>query len=1027
MSISVLLVESDPDHAQAVVQALSDAWLGWRVVPSATVSEALEVIAHHRVDVVLMAQRLTDGTAYDVLAPLRGVPALIAVPQGAEADAALAMRHGFADFVVRHAHGEHLLTLPAQIEAVLERAENSRARLAAEQALARQHRLLQAITRAQSLFIAHAAPEAAFDALLQELMDLTDSQFGLMGPVHGASDGSLRLELHAWLDRRPAAVAGTDAASMCRPSDLGGMACDDPDTLIGQTLMSGQPQIRNHAPGRLCSAGLAERHGPLSNFLGLPILAAGNIVAFVGLADRPGGYPPGEIAFLAPLLNAVAQLELARRAAQVRESIEAQLAQTSKLLAEKTQALEVTLASVSQGISNVDAQGRILVYNQRYLELLDLPESLLAGQPLAEDVIRFQAERGDFGDGFALFDPQTRRLVAQSYAIKRGQVDVPDQYVRRTHTGRYIEVRTRFLPNGTRVRTFTDVTDYLGALEALRESEERWRSMTKLSSDWYWEQDADLRFVRVDAPSNERQSWLNEAALLGRRRWEFPDAQHDESHWRAHRAQLEARETFHDFEICRVDAEGREVWLSVSGEPIFDDEGGFRGYRGVARDITERKRAEAEIQRLAFYDELTGLPNRRLLLDRIERVGLQCERERRHAALLFLDLDDFKHVSDTLGHEWGDSLLVQASQRLGQCVRASDTVARLGGDEFVVVLAHLHARTEQAASEAEGVGLKILAELNRPYWLGGVEAHSTVSIGLALFADRQQPVLELLKRADLAMYQAKAQGRNTLCFYDPAMQAAASARSALEADIRRGLQRGEFLLHYQPVVDACGQVQGAEALVRWSHPQRGLVPPGDFIPVAEQTGLIVPLGRQVLGLACAQLAQWAADPVRTHWHLAVNVSAQEFRHPDFVGEVLQVLQHTGADARRLTLELTESLLLHDVEDSIAKMQALRERGVGFSLDDFGTGYSSLSYLKRLPLDQLKIDQGFVRDVLTDPNDAAIACTIVALAQSLGLEVVAEGVETDGQRDFLLRNGCRQFQGYLFGPPAALSDWALPTA
>jgi EAL domain-containing protein (putative c-di-GMP-specific phosphodiesterase class I) len=277
-------------------------------------------------------------------------------------------------------------------------------------------------------------------------------------------------------------------------------------------------------------------------------------------------------------------------------------------------------------------------------------------------------------------------------------------------------------------------------------------------------------------------------------------------------------------------------------------------------------------------------------------------------------------------------------------------------------------------------------------------------------------VHELLQRADLAMYQAKAQGRNTLCFFDPAMQAAASARSALEGDIRQGLQRNEFLLHYQPVVDAAGEVLGAEALVRWMHPQRGMVSPGEFIPLAEQTGLILPLGRRVMRLACEQLAQWAAMPGTAGWSVSVNVSAQEFRHPHFVQQVLDTLRESGASPRRLKLELTESLMLHDVEDSILKMQALRTLGVGFSLDDFGTGYSSLGYLKRLPLDQLKIDQSFVRDVLTDPNDAAIACTIITLASSLGLDVVAEGVETEGQRAFLLRNGCQQFQGYLFGRP-----------
>jgi len=366
-------------------------------------------------------------------------------------------------------------------------------------------------------------------------------------------------------------------------------------------------------------------------------------------------------------------------------------------------------------------------------------------------------------------------------------------------------------------------------------------------------------------------------------------------------------------------------------------------------------------------------------------------------------------------------VLTQTGQRVAACVRTTDTVARLGGDEFVVILQGLHAKETEAAVEAEAVAQKILVALNQPYEVQGSMVHSTPSIGIAMFRGALLQAQELLQRADMAMYQAKAQGRNTICFFDPQMQATAAARSALEADIRQGLQRGEFLLHYQPVVDASGLVLGAEALVRWMHPQRGMVYPGEFIALAEHNGLILQIGRQVLDAACAQLVHWADQPATRAWTLAVNVSAREFRHPDYVQQVLEALRRTGANPSRLKLELTESLLLHDVEDGIAKMQALRSQGVGFSLDDFGTGYSSLSYLKRLPLDQLKIDQGFVRDVLTDPNDAAIACTIIALAHSLGLEVVAEGVESQGQRKFLLRNGCTRFQGYLFGRPAPAQE------
>jgi diguanylate cyclase (GGDEF)-like protein/PAS domain S-box-containing protein len=712
------------------------------------------------------------------------------------------------------------------------------------------------------------------------------------------------------------------------------------------------------------------------------------------------------------------QIESVLSRLRERRSMQAELARMDALLAEKTRALEVTLASVSQGIANFDADGRIRVHNQRMLELLELPPELFEGEPNMERLVRFQTERGDFGPDFSLIDdPHARNYVMQEYAVGEERKQWPEQYLRRTPSGRYIEIRTRTLKGGGRVRTFSDVTDYIMAQEALRRSEARWRSLTQLSSDWFWEQDAQFRFVHFDGSVTHQIVPIQMS--YGHARWEIPHRNVTEAQWQAHRAQLEAHEEFRDFELERTAPDGSSIWASVSGAPMFDAQGRFTGYQGVARDITERKRAEAEIQHLAFYDELTGLPNRRLLLDRLEQAALAHAREGRHGALIFLDLDNFKAINDTMGHEWGDRLLVQVAGRLVACVRPSDNVARLGGDEFVVVLQHLPADAAEAARQTESMARKVLAALNQPYDVRDRIMHSTSSLGITLFGGAQGPgatVAELLQRADLAMYQAKSSGRNTLCFFDQAMQAAATERLALEADIRNGLERGEFLLHYQRVVDATGATLGAEALVRWQHPKRGLVLPGEFIAVAEQSGQILPLGRFVLRAACEQLAQWAHDEARQRWTLSVNVSAQEFRHPGFVQQVLGALDETGADPHRLKLELTESTLLHEVEDSIARMQALRNWGVGLSLDDFGTGYSSLAYLKRLPIQQLKIDQSFVRDVLTDPNDAAIACTVVDLARSLGLDVVAEGVESEGQLDFLLANGCKRFQGYLFGRP-----------
>ncbi len=375
-----------------------------------------------------------------------------------------------------------------------------------------------------------------------------------------------------------------------------------------------------------------------------------------------------------------------------------------------------------------------------------------------------------------------------------------------------------------------------------------------------------------------------------------------------------------------------------------------------------------------------------------------------------------------LGHDQGDLLLQQVAQRLASSVREGDTVARLGGDEFVVVLESLHGNAQEAANQTETVGEKILATLGQAYQLDAIEHHSTASMGATLFYGHETSIDDVLRQADLAMYKSKETGRNALRFFDPAMQTVVMQRAELESSLRRAMEGSQFVLHYQAQVVDAGRITGAEVLVRWQHPEQGLVAPAEFIPLAEETGLILPLGDWVLNTACSQLATWATEPAMAAFTLAVNVSAQQFREPDFVSKVLGILRQTGANPNRLKLELTESLLVENVQDVIKKMTALKSRGVGFSLDDFGTGYSSLSYLKLLPLDQLKIDKSFVRDILVDPNDAAIARTIVALAQSLGLDVIAEGVETQAQWDFLASSGCHAYQGFFFSQPLPVEDF-----
>jgi diguanylate cyclase (GGDEF)-like protein/PAS domain S-box-containing protein len=473
----------------------------------------------------------------------------------------------------------------------------------------------------------------------------------------------------------------------------------------------------------------------------------------------------------------------------------------------------------------------------------------------------------------------------------------------------------------------------------------------------------------------------------------------------------------------RKNGEVYAKWMTITA--VKGEDGVLTNYVATHQDITDRKVAEERIAELAFFDPLTHLPNRTLLRDRMKQVMTASDRSGNYSAVLFLDLDQFKTLNDTQGHANGDLLLLQVAQRLVTIVREGDTVARLGGDEFVVLLTNMNTNAEEAAKQSEVISKKILADFAKTFQLDDTDYLASTSIGATLFKGQETTIDELLKQAELAMYKSKASGRNTFHFFDQAMETVVVERVALETGLRKAIKEKQFLLHYQAQVSGEKSiVTGAEVLVRWKHPTRGMVSPAEFIPLAEETGIILPLGLWVLETACDQLSAWSAQPDMAHLNIAVNVSARQFRQADFVDQVLSVLKSTGANPQRLKLELTESLLVNNVEDIIGKMTALKTIGVNFSLDDFGTGYSSLSYLKRLPLDQLKIDQSFVRDILVDTNDAAISKTIVALAQSLGLSVIAEGVETAEQRDFLANSGCHAYQGYFFSRPLPLNDFEV---
>lgn len=484
---------------------------------------------------------------------------------------------------------------------------------------------------------------------------------------------------------------------------------------------------------------------------------------------------------------------------------------------------------------------------------------------------------------------------------------------------------------------------------------------------------------------------------------------------------LRKRGRCENFDTEFVTRDGRSVLVQLSAALIDLD--GQPCILSVCHDTTSRRQAQAQIEQLAFSDPVTGLPNRRLLMDRLHQVVADSLREGRGAGLLYVDLDDFKSLNDRLGHEQGDQLLRLVASRLVVTAPPGDTVARLAGDEFVVLLKDLDPDPATAQSQARSLGDVLLQRLREVAIVAGADYHGSASIGLAILGQGASTPSALLSCADLAMYHAKSAGGDRLVAFDPAMQDNLNARVALEGDLREALKAGQFRLVYQPQVGLGGRILGAEALVRWQHPVRGMVSPGEFIPVAEDSGLIVDLGRWILGEACRQLARWSADPRLAGVKVSVSVSSRQFEQPDFVALVLEQLAANGVEPSRLTLELTESLLIDNIDDVTAKMSALGRQGVGFSLDDFGTGFSSLSYLKRLPFNELKIDQGFVRAIDIDANDLAIARMVMALGRSLGLAVVAEGVETEAQRQVLAGNGCERFQGYLFSRPLPAADFA----
>jgi diguanylate cyclase (GGDEF)-like protein/PAS domain S-box-containing protein len=696
--------------------------------------------------------------------------------------------------------------------------------------------------------------------------------------------------------------------------------------------------------------------------------------------------------------------------------------QAEQVLREEREKLRFILDLAPIGIWMQDGTGQMSFVNKAFCESMGIPESAFLAVPHYAELIP-----ADFRNQCLASD--VKALASGGVSDNVQQLPFVDGRIHDLRVIKSVKRDAEGKPLAL-IGLSLDITEERAQQQALRASEVKFHTMLDWTHDVEYWLDPDGSFQYL-TPSVERLTGYPPSAFI-----ESPELINrivhagDKALWDAHRqffhasgASAAVREL--DLRIVRQD--GKTLWVAHTCRQVFDADGNNLGLRVTLRDINARKVAEEQVRSLAYFDPLTRLPNRRLLMDRLGHALVAAQRSREYGALMILDLDHFKALNDTRGHDIGDLLLIEVAQRMQAGVRQEDTVARLGGDEYVVVLEGLGTNEAAAAQQAEAVAEKVRAALADPYRLVGLEQehHSAASIGLTLFGGdiaAGQSADSILKQADVALYQAKDAGRNAVRFFNPAMQAAIDAHAAMESALRRGLNQGELQLYYQPQVNQHGALIGAEALLRWLPPDREPVPPARFIPLAEATGLILPIGKWVFDTAFAELKTWESQPGKSGLRLAVNVSARQFHQSDFVRVICDSLARSGADPTRLKLELTESAVLANVDESIHRMHELRRMGITFSLDDFGTGYSSLAYLKRLPLDQVKIDQSFVRDLSHDPNDAAIVRAILAMSHSLSLDVIAEGVETEAQRSFLIDNGCTDFQGYLFGKPLPMQQW-----
>lgn len=701
-----------------------------------------------------------------------------------------------------------------------------------------------------------------------------------------------------------------------------------------------------------------------------------------------------------------------------RKHTQARLQDLSVQLPETAQLLQTTLASISQGIFMINAEGRIITFNPRVCELLDLPESLMATRPTLAEITLYQLARGDFG-------PQASEVDAPVRGYIMGVVDghTPDllpYYLRRTLAGRTLEIRTQALVTGGMVRTFTDVTDYVQAQAELLESESRWKLALESSGDGVWDwhiQTGEEFFSKrlLEMYGFGEHELTDQAAELDGRTHPDDVARLNQDR-QAHFDGITPTYINEHRILCK---DGRWKWVLTRGTVISRDaQGQPLRMIGTHTDITERKVSEALIWQQAHFDALTGLPNRNMLRDRLTQEIKKCRRDGSQLACLFIDLDHFKEVNDTLGHDRGDELLVQAARRIRDCLREIDTVARMGGDEFTVILPEV-----PDPRDLEPVLLKLLGELAAAFKLGDERVFVSASIGVTIYPMDADDIEDLLKNADQALYVAKGAGRNRFSFFTPALQEAAQSRARLTHDLRDALAAGQFRVVYQPIVEmATGITRKAEVLIRWDHPTRGAVSPAEFIPIAEASGLISEIGDWVFQQAALQVKTWRTT-LAPDFQISVNRSPMQFQHEDSASPNWPAqLQAMGLPGNSIVVEITEGLLLDTSASVEEQLLGLHDAGIQVSLDDFGTGYSSLSYLQRFDIDYLKIDQSFVRHLIAGSTDLALCKAIIAMAHALGIKVIAEGVETALQRDLLAAAGCDYAQGYFFARPMPAKDF-----